>query len=409
MYRRHTRALPRPHLRDGLVPPVLEVAHPRPQREPVVLAQALDVTNLEARALHRRDDAPELVQLAVGEDVAVDEAVRLEARAAAVRRPGDPVVQEPPAGTEEPSQPAEVHPQLRQPHVLEHPDRADRVERAVEHVAIVLVPDLDAIGQAGLGDRLLGPLGLAPRERHTHGVHAVVRGRVQDHPAPATPHVEQPHPRFQPELAGHELVLRRLRVLERDVLAFPHGARVRHRGAEHDPVERVRDVVVVGDRGRVPFPRVPDAAQASLLRRDGQRAEPGPQHRRAREPEHLRPLPRAEGPHVGHPVAERGERREEVALDVELARHVRATQTELAGRGDQTPEHHGRADQERGRRVGGPQPAPVVRAHRDGEIGAEDGLEGTSHRHRSRVRRVCASRSRPVSACRGRRPRAGSA
>ena len=43
-------------------------------------------------------------------------------------------------------------------------------------------------------------------------------------------------------------------------------------------------------------------------------------------------------------------------------------------------------------RVGRPEPAPVVRAHDDREVGAEDGLEGASDRHGSRVRRVAASR-----------------
>ena len=63
---------------------------------------------------------------------------------------------------EEPSQPAEVGPQPREPDVLEHPDRADRVERTVADVAVVLVPDLDPVGESGLGGGLLGPLGLSP-------------------------------------------------------------------------------------------------------------------------------------------------------------------------------------------------------------------------------------------------------
>src|SRR4029453_11343505 len=158
-------------LGDGLVPTFLEVAHPRPERERVVLAQALEVTDLEPGALHRRDDAADLVQLAVGEDVAIDEAVALEACAAGVRRPRDAVVQQTTAGSQQPPEPVEVHPKLREPYVLEHPDRADRVERPVGDVAVVLVPDLDAVDQAGLRDRLLSPVGLAPRGRHADGRH----------------------------------------------------------------------------------------------------------------------------------------------------------------------------------------------------------------------------------------------
>ena len=189
-------------------------------------------------------------------------------------------------------------------------------------------------------------------------------------------------PGLEPELAADELVLRGLRVLQRRRPAIDHDrARVGHRGPEHDPVEVVRDVVVVRDRGGVAFLRVAPAVQAGLLgrRRERPQSRPAPASRSRA----LEPLLRAEL-YVGEVVAER-EHREDVALDVELAGHVRATKPELAGRGDEPSEHGGGADQERGGRVGATEPAPVVRAHRDREVGAEDGLECTSHRHRSRV------------------------
>ena len=65
-----------------LVPVRLEVRDPVPQRQRVVLAQALDVARLEAGALHARHDRADLVQLAVGEHVAVDEAAVRERRRA---------------------------------------------------------------------------------------------------------------------------------------------------------------------------------------------------------------------------------------------------------------------------------------------------------------------------------------
>ena len=55
----------------------------------VVLAQRLDVADLEAGFLHDRDDAADLVQLAVGEHVAVDEAAATRSAARAYRRPAD--------------------------------------------------------------------------------------------------------------------------------------------------------------------------------------------------------------------------------------------------------------------------------------------------------------------------------
>ena len=62
-----------------------------------------------------------------------------------------------------------------------------------------------------------GQVGLAGRQRDADGADAVVLGRVQHHAAPAAADVEQPHARLEPELAADELVLGRLRVLERVV------------------------------------------------------------------------------------------------------------------------------------------------------------------------------------------------
>ena len=65
-----------------------------PQRLRVVLAQTLDVAHLEPGALHARHDRADLVQLAVGEHVAVDEPAVRE-RGARPGPLGDAVVQQP--------------------------------------------------------------------------------------------------------------------------------------------------------------------------------------------------------------------------------------------------------------------------------------------------------------------------
>ena len=78
---------PRPRLADqldGPVPGRLEVGHPRPQRQRVVLPQRLDVTDLEPGPLHRADAVADVDELAVGEHVAADE--RARARPASRRR-----------------------------------------------------------------------------------------------------------------------------------------------------------------------------------------------------------------------------------------------------------------------------------------------------------------------------------
>ena len=76
----------------------------------VVLAQVLLVPHLEAAGvLHRADDPAGPGQLAVGEDVAVDEAARQSAGAAVVRA-GDAVVEQPAAGAQLVAQEARSRP-----------------------------------------------------------------------------------------------------------------------------------------------------------------------------------------------------------------------------------------------------------------------------------------------------------
>src|SRR5690349_20911650 len=80
-----------------LVPVGVEVAAPARERLGVVLAEVLLVADLEAGVVHLRHQVTGPLQLAVGEDVAVDEPVPLHRRTRVVG-PGDAVVQQPPAG-----------------------------------------------------------------------------------------------------------------------------------------------------------------------------------------------------------------------------------------------------------------------------------------------------------------------
>jgi hypothetical protein len=99
-------------------------------------------------------------------------------------------------------------------------------------------------------------------------------GGVQREAAPAAADVQQPHARTERQLAAHQVDLGILRGLQPDRLVVPDGAGVDHRRPEHQPVEVVADVVVVGDRGGIPpsavLPPVP--AQPDLLRRRGRLA-----------------------------------------------------------------------------------------------------------------------------------------
>ena len=116
-----------------------------------MLAQALDVAHLEPGVAASRDTTDaDLVQLAVGEHVPVDEAAA--ARTAVARAPAGELIpwfSSRPSGREQPVQAPEVLVELRRADVLEHADRADRVERTVVDVAVVLDADLDEVGEPG--------------------------------------------------------------------------------------------------------------------------------------------------------------------------------------------------------------------------------------------------------------------
>ena len=61
------------HERDRFIPPSIEVGQPRGDGRRVVVPEALHVTGLEPRALDRRHDRADLVEVGIGEHIAVEE------------------------------------------------------------------------------------------------------------------------------------------------------------------------------------------------------------------------------------------------------------------------------------------------------------------------------------------------
>ncbi len=221
-------------------------------------------------------------------------------------------------------------PRRLRPDVLEHADRADGVERPVGDVSVVLQADLDPVLQTRLLHPERAQLGLAFGDGDADGLDIVVPGGVHHEAAPATAHVQEPHAGSEGELLADQLVLGVLGGVEPDVGALPERARVGHRRAQHDPVEVVRDVVVVGDGRGVALARVADPAEPGLLRRRRQ----GLGGVGADGPQQL-------GDHLGvegeRGVGEERQRGVEVAPEVELAAHIGPGQAELAGGGDEAP------------------------------------------------------------------------
>ncbi len=237
----------------------------------------------------------------------------------------------------------EVLVELGRADVLEHADRADRVEGAVDDVAVVLHPDLDPIGETGLANRVARPLRLSRRERHADGVHTVLAGRVHHHAAPAAPDVEQTHGRAGARACGTRArtwppappptSCRRARTPRTNTSSTVRGRAGRSRstrrsGARSRPR---RAPCCAGARAPAPL----RAAAGSGLRPST------PASAREREPLPGRHL------HVGQVVAER-ERLEDVALDFDLTGDVRAGEADLAGSGEHIAQRLRRADDDAG-------------------------------------------------------------
>ena len=228
------------------------------------------MVHLEPGVLGLGDDLARAGQLAVREHVAVDERTGLPRP---VVRPGDAVVEQPPARHQLVAQEPEVRRVAVDPDVLGQPDRAHGVEGGLLHVAVVEVPHLGEMVEPLFLDLLLRPLGLLPREGHAECADAVLLGGVPDHPAPAAADVEESLAGLEVQLACDQVVLGELRLLEGLVARRVERAGVGHRRTEDHLVEPVGDVVVVLDHLAVALGAVPEAldhaapARQVLLRR----------------------------------------------------------------------------------------------------------------------------------------------
>ena len=203
---------------DRLVPARLEVGDPGPQRQGVVLAQGLDVADLEAGLLERADHGRQRLELAVGEDVALDERASVDGSSGGPGGRAIAWLSSRPPGAQQRVQVRGVSGSRAQPDVLGHADAGDGVERAVGDVAVVLHPDLDPVARGPAArDPLAGQARpAARRERDAHRARRRTCGRRGCAKVPQPqPTSSTRMPGSQPELARDEVALGQLRRLQR--------------------------------------------------------------------------------------------------------------------------------------------------------------------------------------------------
>ena len=266
----------------------------------------------------------------------------------------------------------------------------------LRHLAVVQEAHLGQVVEPLALDRLLRPQRLLLGQRDAERPHAVLAGGVAHHAAPAAADVEQPLAGLETELARDQVVLERLRLLQRRVGARVARAGVGHRRPEHELVEPVGDVVVVVDRLGVAGHRVPHAldhpapAGQVLLRRRRRRLELG-QAQPADHPQRVA--------HRRHPEVrvllhqrDRGVRVAGVhAGDLEVAGDVGPGEPEVARRGQQVAQAALVAQVQPDGRAGRAGTAPVVRREAHREAALDQPVDHLADRHVGRRRRADAA------------------
>ncbi len=151
-----------------------------------------------------------------------------------------------PSGPSRRSTAREVHGQLAVPDGLQHLDRGDVREGALER-AVVLQQDRDAVREPGVGHPLPRQVGLLLREGEAGHARAELARRVQREAAPAAADLQHVRIAAETQLLADAPVLGLLGLLERHLGPLEHRARVGPRRVEEQRVEVVAEVVVVLD------------------------------------------------------------------------------------------------------------------------------------------------------------------
>src|SRR4051812_30228284 len=140
----HTCALRTGQAR-GFVDVVVQPPRPVAQRLGVVIAEPLDVVDLEAGAFERERHAAEMQRVGIGEDVTLAERARFRI---AVTQPGDAVVQHTPPVDNERAELLCIDVDLLLADVLNHADAGDCVERLAGDLPVVLHADVHLVADA---------------------------------------------------------------------------------------------------------------------------------------------------------------------------------------------------------------------------------------------------------------------
>ncbi|MCY1426919.1 hypothetical protein D9M71_427480 [compost metagenome] len=237
------------HQRRRLVQLVLQVPAPVVQGLGVVQAQAFHVHHLQPHFADAGGDHRQVRQFAMGEHVAVNElASTTPDRSTIDVLGGDTVVHHQPPFPHGTEQLLAIQRQVGMPDMLEHANADNLVEATIlRQVAVVEDLQVDLVGQALCLDALAAELELLLAQGDAEHLRAIFASSETRQPTPATAYVEQVVASVQAQFAAQVIELVLLRLIERVVRLTEVGARVGHVLIQPQLVERVGNVVVVGN------------------------------------------------------------------------------------------------------------------------------------------------------------------
>ncbi|MNE25139.1 hypothetical protein D3C80_1184600 [compost metagenome] len=212
-------------------------------------AQAFHVHHLQPRFTDVGADHRQVRQLAMGEHVAVDELTcTTPDRAAIDVLGGDTVVHHQPPFPHGAEQLLAIQRQVGMPDMLEHADTDHLVETAIlGQVSVVENLQVDLVGQAFGLDSLPAKLELLLAQGDAEYLGVIFTCSEARKPTPTTANVQQVVAGIQAQLATQVVELVLLRLIERVIRLAKVSARIGHVLVQPQPVERVGNIIVVGD------------------------------------------------------------------------------------------------------------------------------------------------------------------
>ncbi len=180
-----------------------------------MLPQILNMANLETGVVECGNDPADLMELTIREYITFDKAPATDDPALPCFGPAYGVVDDSATRRQEVGHLREVLLQSCQTDMFEHSYGADRIERTVAYVAVVLQPDLNLSRNPVLSHALGCEICLILRDRHSNSRYIMLFHSVEHHASPPASNVQKPHTWLEAQFRADQFMLVLLRLFKR--------------------------------------------------------------------------------------------------------------------------------------------------------------------------------------------------